>query len=233
MIRPLLIALATSVLLGGCGDSYKAGGTRADDEGAELIKQAQALAKPHRFTPTPCRVDRLVQQPATAAGLPRLTVPELAAAQACVEPYQRQVYAATNLPLATAWTGWMKVSSQAYRSEHGVYLMAYANPAAKGYTDYDKVQPLPVGARLAKASFGVSPDGQVSVGPVFFMEKMPNGFWPKWDDWRYTLIQGDGRLMGMSLGDGANEVQYCALCHGSAKKTDYLLLVPEPYRVKG
>ncbi len=221
-----LLALAVAAC-GGSDSGYGAPG------GAALAERARKLAKPHEFTPTPCVVDRLVKQPATAPGLPRLTNAELAAAGACVLPYQKEVYAGTRHPLATTWTNWKPVSTQPYRSEHEAYLMAYANPLAATYTDYEGLRPLPAGARLAKSSFGVSPDGKVSVGPLFFMEKLETGFWPAYGDWRFTLIAGSGRIAGVSKGDGAENVEYCAVCHTQAKKTDFLMLVPEPYRVKG
>jgi len=53
---------------------------------------------------------------------------------------------------------------------------------------------LPVGSVIAKDSFSVTETGGILLGPLFVMEKMPAGFNPASGDWRYTLIQPDGRI---------------------------------------
>jgi len=89
------------------------------------------------------------------------------------------------------------------------------------------------GGVLAKDSFTVTPDGKVSVGPLFLMEKMNAGFMKASNDWRYTLIMPNGQVVGTTRGKGSKNVQFCISCHQAvAEEQDAMLLIPEEYRAK-
>ena len=91
---------------------------------------------------------------------------------------------------------------------------------------------MPVGARIAKDSFTVSPAGQVAVGPLFMMEKMQDGFNDASDDWRYAMIMPDGSLFGVTGGQDDQQVQFCAECHAAvAEDQDSLFFLPEEFRM--
>lgn len=90
---------------------------------------------------------------------------------------------------------------------------------------------MPAGAVIAKDSFSVAPDGQVSVGPLFLMEKMPAGFLAESGDWKYTMILPDGSLFGETHGHNSAGMQFCIDCHLAGADYDYLLFLPPEYRV--
>jgi hypothetical protein len=105
-------------------------------------------------------------------------------------------------------------------------------PSAWGtpYVQYADVGAMPVGGRIAKDSFTVSPDGRVAVGPLFIMEKMADGFDEASDDWRYAMIMPDGSLFGVTNGPGSEKVQFCAECHAIvADDQDSLYFLPEEF----
>lgn len=92
---------------------------------------------------------------------------------------------------------------------------------------------MPPGAVLAKDSFTVTAQGDVSTGPLFLMEKMPAGFSAKTRDWRYTMIMPDSSLFGTTKGDGSDRVEFCVTCHATAgEAADHLFFVPEKYRMR-
>ena len=92
---------------------------------------------------------------------------------------------------------------------------------------------MPLGSVLAKDSFVVRPDGKVSVGPMFVMEKMNKGFNKASFDWRYTLAMPNGQIVGMTGGKGSANVKFCYECHVSvADDQDSMLLVPDEFRKK-
>ena len=88
-------------------------------------------------------------------------------------------------------------------------------------------------AKLAKDSFMVNAKGEVSVGPLFMMEKMQAGFNPDSDDWRYTMVMPNGAVAGTTNGAGSNNVAFCIGCHQAVTPDqDNVMLLPDEYRVK-
>ena len=133
------------------------------------------------------------------------------------------------------YSGWLKVNTVAYQS--GTHGGRYVNNYADSHGDYrykmfEKAGTMPYGSVLAKDSFVVRPDGKVSVGPLFIMQKMQKGFNKGSGDWRYTMVLPNGKVAGMTRGKGMN-MKFCAECHaGVAPDEDHILLVPEEFRVK-
>ncbi len=140
----------------------------------------------------------------------------------------REAYGASGDPVATDYQGWPRFSTAPYRSAtHGNrYVQNYADPKAAGaYGKYEEVDRIPTGGIVAKDSFVVKPDGSVTLGPLFVMEKLAAGSSPDTADWKYTLIMPDGRTMS------GDQTRFCAECHQLAAETDSLYFLPEGYRV--
>jgi hypothetical protein len=67
--------------------------------------------------------------------------------------------------------------SQATATHGGRFVHNFASKKASGqYAKFEKVGKMVRGGVLAKDSFTVTPQGKVSVGPLFLMEKMKAGF---------------------------------------------------------
>jgi hypothetical protein len=136
---------------------------------------------------------------------------------------------------AGTYRTWRRYNKTPYRSAtHGErFVNNYANTKAKAYGNYEGAGDMPVGSVLAKDSFAVTNRGDVFLGPLFMMEKMPAGFSPESRDWRYTMIMPDGSMFGMTKGEGHSRVSFCVTCHKSAgNDNDHLFFVPEGYRVR-
>ncbi len=142
-------------------------------------------------------------------------------------------YANSGLDEVQDYTTWRQYNTAPYlSSQHGSrYLNNYANDAAATYGQFEQAGELPAGAIIAKDSFEVTQRGDVLTGPLFLMEKMPEGFSEQTADWRYTMIMPDGRIFGRSGGENAGRVAFCAECHRLAgDDDDHLYFVPEGYR---
>jgi len=139
------------------------------------------------------------------------------------------------MTIAQQYQGWERLNTQPYVSAtHGSrYVNNYPEPeAAEAYGRFEDVGTMPVGARIAKDSFTVSPDGRIGIGPLFMMEKMAEGFNAASDDWRYAMIMPDGSLFGVTGGQGNQNVAFCADCHAIvADDQDSLYFMPEEFRV--
>ncbi len=131
------------------------------------------------------------------------------------------------------YDGWRRYNRAPYLSAtHGRrYVNNYANPRAAAYGRFEGAGRLPVGAIVAKDSFTVTEDGEISPGPLFLMEKMPKGFNYASGDWRYTAIMPDGSVLGVTGGENAAAVEYCIGCHLAVESQDHLYFPPPKMRV--
>ena len=186
-----------------------------------------------------CRVERLRVQPAAAnllgsLGTPpeHLTAAEAAATAACLGSALDAVLASAQDPVLRGAAAWAPMS-QAYRgSEHGMFLQVYANAgAAASYRNYELGAPIQVGGTVLKRSFRVAADGKASPFALFVMERMAPGFSPDTNDWRFALIGPDGSTVGATNGPDDAKVRYCAACHATARRQDFLLFVPPGLRL--
>jgi hypothetical protein len=160
-----------------------------------------------------------------------LTDAEAATVYDCVKGHQQAAYGKSDNSDASAFWRWPNYSLIPYLSAtHGNrYVMNYSN--APAYGQYEDAGELSVGAKIAKNSFVVGTNGQVSVGPLFLMEKMPAGFDENGGDWRYTMIMPDGSTFGVTGGKNAAGMEFCNACHGLVgEDQDYLYFLPEDYR---
>ena len=142
------------------------------------------------------------------------------------------IYALSGDRLAASYQGWGRYNSAPYLSApHGQrYVNHYANRLARDYGRFEDAGRLPVGAVIAKDSITITADGEVFPGPLFIMEKMPEGFSNASGDWRYTMVMPDGSLLGVTKGEGAQRVEFCIGCHLARERYDHLYFPPKEIR---
>lgn len=173
--------------------------------------------------------------PCAPAADVELTAAEAQAAYDCLLDEMLQGYAQSGLDVAAAYPDWPRFSERPYVSatHGGRYVQNYADAvAAEPYGRFEEIGEMPAGGTIAKPSFVAHPDGRLAPGPLFLMEKMEAGFNPDSGDWRYTLINPDGAVVGVTNGPGSENVEFCAGCHmPAAADHDSLLFLPEELRV--
>ncbi len=186
-----------------------------------------------------CRVERLRLQPAAASDIGSLGTPpehlnaaEVEATAACLAPALDAVLASVQDQVLRGAEAWAPMS-KAYRgSEHGMFLQVYANEAAAAsYRKYEQGAAIPLGGMVLKRSFRVAADGKAEPYALFVMARMQPGFSPDTNDWRFALIGPDGRTVGATNGPDDAKVRYCAACHATARRQDFLLFVPPGLRL--
>lgn len=144
-------------------------------------------------------------------------------------------YGKTGLSQIENYTNWKVFNTEAYRADThgGRYLNNYANAtAAPIYGQFDNLTKMPIGSVLVKDGIAANNSGQTGMSPLFVMEKMKPGFNKEGGDWRYTMIMPTGAVVGTTKGKGAASVKFCAECHEAGSDNDYLLFLPEEFRIK-
>ena len=163
-----------------------------------------------------------------------ITAAEAQAAYDCLQA-DMAGYSRSGLAVASDYPGWVNVATAPYPSDThgGRYVNNYVNSTgAAAYQKYEDIGTAPVGTVVAKDSMAVKPNGKVSVGPLFVMEKMAAGFNGDTGDWKYSMIMPNGAVIGVTNGKGSGKVAFCADCHNAAEDQDRLFFLPEEFRKK-
>jgi len=164
-----------------------------------------------------------------------LTAAEAIKVYDCLKGEMTAGYAKSGFKTASHYTGWTNVATRPYVSDThgGRFVNNYVNGVGEGvYAQYEAGGgKVPVGTILAKDSFAVNAAGHASAGPLFLMEKMHTGFNKATGDWKYSMIMGDGSVMGVTGGKGGKNLQFCADCHNAvAEDQNHLFFLPEDLR---
>lgn len=171
--------------------------------------------------------------PCGAGEVAEITGDEAAAVYACLQDSLAKSYAKAGVAEVAGYQSWANIAKHPYQSAtHGSrYVNNYADATgAPAYKKFEQAGEMPKGAVLAKDSFVVHTNGKVQAGPLFAMEKMADGWNEATRDWRYTIIQPDGSVGGVTGGKGM-DMQFCADCHNSvAPDLDSIMLLPEDAR---
>lgn len=149
-----------------------------------------------------------------------------------VAPSMQAGYASSGHPVAKAYKSWRRFNRAPYLSaSHGNhYLNNYANDIAGRYGTFEQAGRFPAGSVIAKDSFSIAETGEILLGLLYMMEKMPQGFNHVSGDWRYTAIRPDGTILGQSKGPGAERVEFCIGCHLAREEFDHLYFIPPTFR---
>ena len=171
--------------------------------------------------------------PCGGASIAEITPDEAASVYDCLIGEMIKAYEKSGNPVAKSYAKWRRYNTVPYQSAtHGSrYVSNYANGVAeKQYGMFEDAGPMPAGSLLAKDSFVVTPDGKVSVGPLFLMEKMASGFNKASQDWRYTLILPSGATVGTTGGAGSDSMTFCHECHVAMEDQDSMWFLPDEFR---
>lgn len=146
----------------------------------------------------------------------------------------RAGYGKAGRVVASGYQDWRRFNVAPYLSAaHGNhYLSNYVNAiGADTYGKFERGGAHPVGTVIAKDSFSLTRSGEILLGALYLMEKMPSGFNHASGDWKYALIRPDGTFVGETNGSGRERVEYCIGCHLAKQNQDHLWFLPRAFRV--
>ena len=144
-----------------------------------------------------------------------------------------KAFARSGKRLVNGYTAWKRYNLTPYLSStHGDrYINNFANDKTVGYDTLKKGSKMQVGTVIAKDGFAVTEQGEVLPGRLFVMEKLAAGASPDTGDWRYLTIENDGSVIGDSIDDPQNSMEFCHVCHKVRASRDFLFYVPPDYRL--
>lgn len=138
----------------------------------------------------------------------------------CVNDSLAEGYAKEGHEIGSVYRSWqVTATGPAAPGPHGDrFLLTYANDVAfDDYTKYasDEAFSMPVGSVLAKESWKLSKKGKPRRGPLFIMTKVAAGEADETDNWVYSGVQPNGKVMKVKQ-------SFCHDCHAAFADQDSL-----------
>lgn len=240
------IVLAVTVIVAACVKAEPPTPGETETIGADPnVPGAEAwLIEPSAFKSagvrTSCTLARVAENPQRATDYfgpdegVALSDEEARRLHGCAKAAMAATYSKAGLAAAVGYQAWTNYATTPYVSATHAqrYVNNYANEIASNYKNYESVGALPVGAVVVKDSLSVSPDGRVTIGPLFMMEKVAHVAGTRFPSpWRFTMVMPEGWVFGTTGGPGDANVAFCADCHGAVADTnDSLYFLPPQYR---
>lgn len=235
----LVIAGTALVLLGACVErAYLSDDRWRKDAAVDADAPAQPAVSVAAEPGTVLEVDAslAVSDGPLSCSIPRLSAEtgevnaaELRAAYACLEALTAPAYDASGHVLVQRFSAWPRLTATPFFSDAlgDRYGVVFANGRALGRESSDEHfdRGFPVGATLAVSTFTLSPDGLAEVGPLVLVEKMEPGFFALQGNWRYTMVEPDGRVAAVTRGANGEGVTICAECTHSQADLFYASLL--------
>lgn len=164
-----------------------------------------------------------------------LTDAQVADLFTCIEGKLLEGYNKSGKAEAAAYRDWFMPSTTPFTSAtHGNrFVNHYINDIGRdAYMSFNEDNlVMPVGSIAVKESYTLNKKGEVSRGPLFIMEKVAAGAYPDTDDWKYTTIIPNGKILGETGTDTAKKQKFCHDCHSNVLEGQDAMFFPdEDYR---
>ena len=195
-----------------------------------LWKQKPALPvqkRDPRYGVNPCDEERRSEL------LAHLTQVEATEAWNCLQDELRSGWEKSGHPIVAAYPKWRPTAKDIFRGveQNGCYGQVYVNDAGAPYGNYNNNK-LPYGTKIAKVTYGATPEGMLLLGAIPAMEKVKAADTAKSGGWRFIHVLADGRAFDSRTQKGASHVSKCVGCHKTAKSIgDFVFFPPENVRV--
>lgn len=164
-----------------------------------------------------------------------LTDAQAAELYECIEGKLLEGYNKSGKAVAGEYRNWFMPSTTPFISAtHGKrfvnhYINDIGRDAYMSFNEDDLV--MPVGSIAVKESYMIIKKGKVRRGPLFVMEKVAAGTFPDTDDWKYTTIIPNGKILGETGTDTAKKEKFCHDCHEAVLDGQDVMFFPdENYR---
>jgi hypothetical protein len=197
-----------------------------EEESMESVRSrlAQALSRLQKITATDDDEEQALPEEPDSQDI---TPAEALAAFACIAPRMHDAYATSGHHLASSYSHWHLRNGPPFRAVrlNRRYVSVYVNDHAFDDSPYMLERRVPIGAAVALPSFIIDESGVVQIGPLLLLEKMPRGFDSPRGNWRYSQIDADGQIVGITNGKGGNFLQFCEECDALGADAAYRSLL--------
>ena len=151
---------------------------------------------------------------------------DLRDAYSCISDEMLSAYKNSKLNITYKYRNWLRVNNisvYAPANDFG-WANVFVNKPAEKYSENVFNSQFAAGSVIVKESFIFDVNGDISIGPLFYMEKMQKEFNPNSGDWKFVEVNVDGSYSETN-GMGSETTVNCIECHSRRKDTDYLFFL--------
>jgi hypothetical protein len=147
-------------------------------------------------------------------------------AYGCISDAMLKSYQRTDLEIPNIYRGWLRANENIFYAPANNYGWAniFVNKKAIKYKNSKYKSKFEVGSIIIKESFVFDIEGNVSVGPFFYMEKMNTDFNKESEDWKFLEIFDDGTYAETG-GVNSAKTGRCIRCHQKRRTSDFLFFI--------
>jgi hypothetical protein len=151
---------------------------------------------------------------------------DVVAAYKCISEEMLNTYKKMGFRVALNFRNWLKVNEVSFYAPANDFGWGniFVNKIAEKYKINKYISDFEKGSIIVKESFVFDINGYISVGPLFYMEKMEKGFNIESNDWKFVEVNYDGTLIETNRLD-PKATQRCIKCHGKRKNTDFVYFI--------
>ena len=154
------------------------------------------------------------------------TKKDVAAAYKCISGEMLNTYKKSKLEVALNFRNWLKVNKISFYAPANDFGWGniFVNKIAEKYKINKYISDFNKGSVIVKESFVFDINGNISVGPLFYMVKMEEGFSKISNDWKFVEVNFDGTHVETNRSN-PTATQKCIKCHGKRKNSDFLYFI--------
>ncbi|MDC0033628.1 cytochrome P460 family protein [Alphaproteobacteria bacterium] len=155
-----------------------------------------------------------------------ITKTNVVAAYECISKEIFDTYKNSDSRVTLNFRNWLKVNKVSFYAPANDFGWGniFVNKIAEKYKINKYISDFNKGSIIVKESFVFDVNGYISVGPLFYMVKMEEGFNLASNDWKFVEVNNDGSLIETNHSD-PKATKRCIKCHGKRKNTDFLYFI--------
>jgi hypothetical protein len=155
-----------------------------------------------------------------------ITQSDLIYAYNCISENMLSVYKKSNSDVVLNYRKWLKVNKISFYAPANNFGWGnvFVNKIAEKYKLKKYISDFEKGSIIAKESFVFDLQGNILVGPLFYMVKMKKGFNEISNDWKFVEVGLDGSLIE-TIRSNKDLTRRCIQCHSTQRSKDFLYFI--------
>jgi hypothetical protein len=151
---------------------------------------------------------------------------DLEATYECLSDKMLKIYQKEQLEVPQKYRTWKRVNDVSFYAPANDFgwVNVFVNREADKYSLNKYTSEFKEGSIIVKEGYTFDISGRSDIGPLFYMEKMKQGYNEESNDWKFTEVNVDGTYAEMG-GHDSELTKRCVKCHTRRKDSDFLFFL--------
>lgn len=155
-----------------------------------------------------------------------ISAKDLEDAYECLSDKMLKVYQNGKLDVPQKYRNWKRVNDVSFYAPANDFgwVNVFVNRTADKYSLNRYISEFKEGSIIVKEGYTFDISGRSDIGPLFYMEKMKQGYNEESRDWKFTEVDVDGTYAEMG-GHNSELTKRCVKCHTRRQDSDFLFFL--------